>query len=97
MTQTIELTPRDTLASTLARYRAAGRERVLFVVPPEVVFSDVELAALRREAAAGGRGIAFVTTAIPLRAAAARAGISTFQTVANGEREAWRHAGPSFW
>jgi hypothetical protein len=94
MTQTIQLTPQDTLPSLLARLQTASDGRVLFVVPPGLALSAVDLRALRREAASSGRGLALVTSNAGLRLTAGRMGISTFRSQARGERARWRRLRP---
>jgi hypothetical protein len=90
MTTTIQLTPQDNLPSLLARVRSAPDERVLFVVPHELMLGPVDLRALRREAVGCGRAVALVTANPGLRMAASRQGISTFRSQERGERARWR-------
>jgi hypothetical protein len=94
MTTTIQLTPQDTLPSLLARLQSAAGDRVLFVLPPGLALSAVDLHALRREAAASERGLALITSDAGLRATADRMGISTFRSQARGERASWRRFRP---
>lgn len=90
MTVTFHLTPQDTLPGMTARIRAAGAERVLFVVPAGLALDAVALRVLRREAAAAQVALALVTQDPQLRSLAAREGISTFRSQARGERARWR-------
>jgi len=94
VTETIELTPHDTLPSVLARLKAADAERVLLIVPAELSFSAVDLRILRREAATRGVGLALVTSDVQMRSLASRAGISTFRHQARAERARWRKLRP---
>jgi Baseplate J-like protein len=94
MTTTIQLTPQDTLPSLLARLQSAAGDRVLFVLPPGLSLSAVDLRALRREGAASERGVALVTSDAGLRATADRMGISTFRSQARGEHARWRRLRP---
>ena len=92
---TITLTPQDTLASVLARVRAASDGRVLLVVPPPLSFSLAELHILRREAAGKGLELALLTSDVRLRKLAAQAGISTFRDRRWAERVRWRRLRPA--
>ncbi len=90
MTVTFRLTPQDTLPGMLAKIRAAGTERVLFVVPSGLALDAVALRVLRREAAAAQVGLALATEDPALRRLAAREGISTFRSQARGDGARWR-------
>ncbi len=94
MTTTVQLAPQDNLASLLARLRAVPDGRVAFVLPPGLSLSVVDLRALRRDAAAGGRDLALVTSDARIRAAADRMGISTFRSQAHAEGARWRRLRP---
>jgi hypothetical protein len=89
-TQTIQLTPEDTLPAIQAKMRLAQADRVLFVVPAGLHLSAVELRVLRRDAVASQVNVALVTTDAVLRGHAASEGISTFRTQRRGERARWR-------
>jgi hypothetical protein len=90
MIQTYHLNNYDTLASVLARVQAASDERVLLIVPSGLVFSQVELRALRREAARSRKVVALVTTEMALRTRADAEGISIFRTPEAAEEHRWR-------
>ena len=92
MTTTIQLTPHDTLASVLARLETAQDERVLFVVPPELELTLVDLRVLRRQAAICGRAMALITSDARLRSQAGQAGISTFRNETWAQRLGLRRA-----
>ncbi len=85
-----QLNSRDTLASVLAKVQTASSEQVLLVVPPDLTFSQVELRALRREAARLRKVVALVTGEVALRARADVEGISTFQSPEAAEEHRWR-------
>jgi hypothetical protein len=97
MTHTIQLSPRDTLPSLLARIKAEGRERLLFVVPPELSLTVPELQALRREASVRLAGLALVSDQPDLRRRAAEAGISTYRSIEHGQRARWRRLRSEPW
>lgn len=88
-TQTIVLTPEDTLPAVQAKMRLARADRVLFVVPPGFDLSAIALRVLRRDAVAAQVNVALVTTDAKLRGRAAREGISTFRSQGRGERARW--------
>lgn len=90
MTQTIQLTPGDTLPAILAKMRMAQTDRVLFIVPRGLALSAIDLRALRRDATAAQVGVALVTPDAALRGLADREGISTFRSQRRGERARWR-------
>ena len=90
MTVTVYLTSEDTLPAIQAKMRMAQADRVLFVVPPGLSLSAVDLRVLRRDAAAAQVRVALVTTDAALRGSAAREGISTFRSQRRGERARWR-------
>ena len=90
MTETVYLTSEDTLPAIQAKMRMAQADRVLFVVPPGLNLSAVDLRVLRRDAAAAQVRVALVTTDATLRGLAAREGISTFRSQRRGERARWR-------
>lgn len=89
MTTIFSLTAQDTLASMLAKLRAASTGRVLLVVPADLALDAVSLRVLRREANLAHSNLALVTADPNLRAAAGREGISTFRDAVYAEGARW--------
>ncbi len=94
MIATIQLTSQDTIASVVARLKAAQAERVVLSVPADLTLTAVDLRVLHREAAALGTELALVTRDAGLRSRAGQAGISTFQSQTRAERARVRRPRP---
>lgn len=90
VTETITLGADAALPGMLAQLTSARADRVLFVVPPGLPLSAVDLRILRREAAAAQRNVALVTSEPRLRTLAAHEGISTFRRESWARRGRWR-------
>jgi hypothetical protein len=90
----VTLTQPDALPGILARLHASQADRLLFVVPPKLTLTSVDLRILRREAASRGVGLALLTSNVRLRREAARVGISTFRSRWWAARAPWRKLRP---
>jgi hypothetical protein len=94
VTETVLLASDAALPGMLSHLTNAGADRVLFVVPPGVSLSAIDLRVLRRETVAAQRKVALVTSDPTLRTLAAREGISTFRSESWAMRGRWRRLRP---